>query len=356
MDVFQITKTQYKVSDFVSWQRAQSLDLSPNFQRRPVWKPGAKSYFVDTIFRGLPVPIIFLREQKTNLDSLEPEREVVDGQQRIRTLFSYIDSTLLPDFKESRDAFTVNSVHNDEIANRDFMTLSPEQRQRILDYEFSVHVLPRGIDDREVLQIFARMNATGVKLNRQELRNAEYFGYFKTSTYKLAFEQLPRWRQWKLFTEDNIARMTEAEFTSEFAILMLNGIVGKTQAAIDRTYKSREYEYPERDEVERRFRSVMESIDDKFGNVVNPLFRERARFFGLFACVYDIQFGLRSSLTRKRPASIPDKAINGVIEAGKTLRNGTAPDQVAESVARRTTDQSSRQYVVDYLRTMSEIG
>ena len=49
-------------------------------------------------------------------------------------------------------------------------------QQRILDYQFSVHVLSPGVDDREVLSIFARMNSTGVKLNPQELRNAEYFG------------------------------------------------------------------------------------------------------------------------------------------------------------------------------------
>src|SRR5438045_2613534 len=77
MDNWDITRTQYRVSDFLSWQRAKSLVLSPSFQRRPVWKTGAKSYLVDTVVRGLPMPIIFLREQKTDLESLEPKREVV---------------------------------------------------------------------------------------------------------------------------------------------------------------------------------------------------------------------------------------------------------------------------------------
>ena len=60
-------KTTYKVSDFLSWQRSKTLELRPSFQRRPVWQPGAKSYLLDTIIRGLPIPIIFLREQKTDL-------------------------------------------------------------------------------------------------------------------------------------------------------------------------------------------------------------------------------------------------------------------------------------------------
>ena len=65
-----ITKTVYKVSDFLSWQRADSLSLSPSFQRRSVWPIAAKSFLIDTVVRGLPMPIIILREQ-TNLDTLE---------------------------------------------------------------------------------------------------------------------------------------------------------------------------------------------------------------------------------------------------------------------------------------------
>jgi hypothetical protein len=43
-----IQKTFYRVGDFVSWQKAGTLELSPAFQRRSVWKPGAKSFLIDT--------------------------------------------------------------------------------------------------------------------------------------------------------------------------------------------------------------------------------------------------------------------------------------------------------------------
>ena len=106
----QVTRTHYKVSDFIAWSRAGTLVLSPSFQRRPLWPSGAKSFLLDTIVRDLPIPIIFLRDQKTDLQRLEPKREVVDGQQRIRTLLTFI----VP--------------------------------QNILDYQFSVHILPSSID------------------------------------------------------------------------------------------------------------------------------------------------------------------------------------------------------------------
>jgi hypothetical protein len=172
-------------------------------------------------------------EQRTDLNSLEPKREVVDGQQRIRTLLSFIQSSLIKGFDPAKDAFTIKKTHNRDLADKPFKDLPADVRQNILDYQFSVHILPSTIDDREVLQIFARMNSTGLKLNPQELRNARFFGEFKTSMYEISAEQLQRWRSWRIFTESQISRMGEVEITSEFAQLMIKGLVGKTQRAID---------------------------------------------------------------------------------------------------------------------------
>ncbi len=44
----------------------KALELNPRFQRRSVWSPNAKSYLMDTILRGKPMPKIFIR-QKINV-------------------------------------------------------------------------------------------------------------------------------------------------------------------------------------------------------------------------------------------------------------------------------------------------
>lgn len=349
----EIVRTTYRVSDFVSWQRAGTLVLSPAFQRRAVWKPGAKSFFVDTLARGLPAPIIIVRERRSNLETLEPQREVVDGQQRLRTLFAYIDSSLLRDFDSGRDSFAVKEVHNKELAGKTFSELSSDHRQQLLDYEFSVHVLPAQTDDREVWQIFARLNATGVRLNDQELRNAGYFGEFKTAMYELATEQLSRWTKWKVFSTDNIARMEEVELTSEFALLMIKGITGKNQAALNKVYKDKDGTFPERREIERRFRTIMDAIEDRLGSELPHLsFRRKTLFYSLFAFLYDSMFALGSPLETKRGISLSPDTITRVKVAGERIENKTAPKEVLEAVARRTTHPSSRTVVINYLRSV----
>jgi hypothetical protein len=128
------------------------------------------------------------------------------------------------------------------------------------------------------------MNATGVKLNAQELRNAEFYGRFKTSAYKLAMEQLNRWRDWRIFTPDQIARMNEVELTSELMILIINGTLEKTKETLDKYYEDYDAAFPDRVEVESRIRTTFDTIDESFGkDVMSELFRNKTLFYALFA-------------------------------------------------------------------------
>lgn len=294
------------------------------------------------------MPVIFLRNLPSDRKSFEPRREVVDGQQRVRTLLSFIAPELLDDFVEDRDAFTVQRNHNRELAGKLFHDLDPDIQQRILDYQFSVHAFPSDTDDREILQIFARMNATGVKLNAQELRNAEFFGAFKSLMYELAAGQLENWRKWGVFSERDIARMQEVELTSEFALMMLSGVGKREQSAITTAYRRYEDEFPEGRHVERRYHTVMQSIDDRIDVRVTP-FRRKALFYSLFGAVYQLQYGIGSDLVSGRPASLARENVAWLGEAAERIENDLAPDDVMEATQRRTTDAGSRLALIDYL-------
>jgi len=123
MKIWQPQRSYYKVSDFITWAREKALVLNPDFQRRSVWKPGAKSYLIDTIMRGLPIPVIFLREPRTELKTLKSSRDVVDGQQRIRTILSFIVPEVLSDFDAAQDAFVIRKSHNALYGGKSFRDL-----------------------------------------------------------------------------------------------------------------------------------------------------------------------------------------------------------------------------------------
>lgn len=347
MDLANTLRTAYKTSDFIAWQQNAALDLQPRFQRRQVWKPGAKSYFLDSVIRGFPIPSLIFRDKPTNLSSLISAREVVDGQQRLRTLLAFISPTLLKDYDASKDDFTIAKAHYPELAGMRFNDLPPDKRQRILDYQFTVHIFPAATDDRDVLEVFARMNATGVKLNKQELRNAAFYGFFKVTAFRLATEQLQRWLKTGVFGDRDIGRMAEVEFTSELIILMMNGISEGSAKLIDKHYKDYDQKFDAQETVEERFHAVMDQLGH-FDYAQMPRMSNRTLFYCLYAAVHGLMFGA-TGLAKKKHRSLANDEIKAITQAGKRLSEGTAPQAIQQLTERRMTHAKERKQVTEYL-------
>lgn len=347
-----IGRSQFKVSDFLGWQREGSLVLNPPFQRRSVWRPGAKSYLVDTVARGLPTPIIFLRE-RIDLGSQRAVREVVDGQQRLRTLIGFIDESALRDFDPDRDRFTVKRTHNKAIAGRPFGAFDESEKTQLLGYEFSTHTLPATMDDRAVLQMFARLNSTGERLNGQELRNANYFGLCKTLMYELSYGQLDRWREWGLFSEDALSRMREVELVSDVSLSMVEGLRAKSQPALNRFYERHDEAMPGASVLAKRFERVMDEIDDTLGpNIRDSVFRSDVNFFTLYVYIYDRMYGLGSPLKRVKPNKLPANFSANARLVSSRIREEKVPKSVLDAIQRASADIGRRR---TRLRFMADV-
>ena len=79
--------TNQKISWFRKEEGAGTLDLSPTFQRRPVWTEEQASFLIDTILSGLPIPEIYIRSSSSPKG--DTKYEVVDGQQRICSVLQF---------------------------------------------------------------------------------------------------------------------------------------------------------------------------------------------------------------------------------------------------------------------------
>jgi len=336
------TKTVFTVSQFLDWQRQGTLDLNPIFQRRPVWKSTAKSLLVDSVARGFPIPIILLR-QVQDLQTLSMRMEVVDGQQRLRTLLAFVDPNCLNDYDEQHDSFTVRQIHNADIARKPFSALSTQQKQDILSYELSTHVFPASTGDSVVFRIFARLNSTGLSLNPQEIRNSEYHGTFKSLVYELSFACFDYWRDWKLFSNSAISRMDEAEAVSEYLMAIIEGIGGKDQKRISRFYEDHDEEFSSGDIVRKRFESVIGSIASHFGEIIpNSAFQRPALFYSLFTAVYGHMYGLGSPLKRASANALPSSCAALLREASARIRSKDLPEKVQDAMDKATGDKARR--------------
>jgi len=273
------------ILDFSKWQEAHTLILSPKFQRRRIWPPKAKSYLIDTILRGFPIPKIYMRQQ-LDLKSKEVIHEVVDGQQRIATALEFYSG-----------GFRINKAHG-EFAGLKFAQLPDSVKAAFLGYEFSVDLLVEAAD-KDVLDIFARINSYSVPLNAQEKRNAKYFGAFKQCAYRLGWDHLEFWKKHNILSDQAVARMREAELTSELLVAMLMGLQDKKKS-LDGYYQEWDESFPHEVSASNQFRAVIDTIENLFGeSLTRTNFRRPALFYSLFLVVHSLRFGPETAEGRR---------------------------------------------------------
>lgn len=350
------TKTVFTASQFLDWQRSGVLELNPIFQRRHVWKAPARSQLIDSIARGYPIPIILLR-QVQDLQTLKTRMEVVDGQQRLRTVIAYLDHTALSDYKADQDEVVVRRGHNADIAGKDFGALPAHTKQDILGYEFSTHILPASAGDELVFRIFALLNSTGLSLNKQEVRNAEYHGAFKTLVYDLSFQFLDQWRTWNLFGNDAISRMDEAEAVSEYLIAMIDGLGGKSQTKIDRYYDDNDEQLKHSTVLKDRFTKLMNAIDSAIGSELpTSAFRRPALFYSLWVALYDHSYGLKSPLKKRPMKPFPSGLSGKLVQLSDRIAQKRLPDAVQDAIDRATSDPARRRIRHNFLTKSLRLG
>lgn len=332
----------YSVNDFVEWEKQGEgqLELSPFFQRRRVWSDKAKSYLMDTIIRGKPIPKIFIR-QKINVSTKTSTREVVDGQQRLRTILSYIN-----------DGFEISKRHNKEFGGIRFSQLPEDVQEQLLSYELAVDLLIN-MPDAEVLDIFGRLNSYAVVLNEQERINATHFGPFKILADNIGRRYAKYWIDQRILTPAQILRMQEVNLVADLLIAMIEGI--KSKKRIKRYYA----------EYEREFNHDPEALSEPFDKTIALIarlypeglleteFRRVHLFYSLFTSVYHCLEGLlgldapRVDLSRDHAVSAARNGlerVEGIFEAASSGMTGLSKEeaQFIQDSRRATTDEVVR--------------
>jgi hypothetical protein len=335
---------QYTVNDFQEWEQRDALLLQPKFQRRLVWLDKPKSYLLDSIVRGFPVPPIYIREI-LDPDRRKTIREVVDGQQRLQTILDFLD-----------DRFVILKSHNDEVGGKNFSELPEPTRRHILKYAFSVVILVAA-DDADVFRIFERLNSYTLPLKAQEKLNAKYFGRFKKFVFRLGLDHLEFWRSNRVLSNRDIVRMGEAELTSELVVAMLDGLQDKKKS-LEQFYREYDDSFPQGKKLRSQFEACIRTIQAIFGaDLAESAFRKKALFYSLFCVVYDFLFRLpnspiddseRGSLTKGSYASVR-RGLNRLASVLDSEAPTPAEAKFIEACARQTDNVAPRRIRHKYI-------
>lgn len=266
----------YSISDFLEWNNNNLLELSPDFQRRSVWSQSAKSYLIDTIIRGRPIPKILITQK---LIAARQTRTVVDGQQRLRAILEFING----DYKISR-------AHNVEYANHTYEMLPEDVRNDFLKYELGVDLL-FDMSYEDILDVFARINTYTVSLNTQEKRNAKYIGYFKQYAYKYGLKYVRYLLDGKVLTKNNVTRMAEAELFAELFVAIIGGV--QTNKNTEQYYKKYEEDIGDLENAAQKLDKIMSYIGELYSTdeLAKTNWSRIHLFYSLFTSIGHCKYG-----------------------------------------------------------------
>jgi hypothetical protein len=253
------------ISWFYQRYRENSLELSPDFQRNPVWLQQQKEYLIETILLELPIPEIYMVNRV--MPTGESTYIIVDGQQRLRTIIEFLTEELV--IKKRLNSFS---------GVKSFRDLGDQEKQRFFRYPLVVRDLEDSGDD-EIRNLFQRLNKFSVTLNEQELRNAKFKGYFLKTVESLANDNF--WVTSGLFSPNDFRRMIDLEFISILLSTMIGGIYDRRER-LDEFYLMYEEEFDESTYYVERFRSIVRIIERVIPNIKGTRWSNKGEFYTLF--------------------------------------------------------------------------
>lgn len=148
----------------------------PTFQRGFVWKQPQASKLIESFLLGLPVPPIFLFTSKDTSKQL-----VVDGQQRLRTIFYFFDGYFGEGSGDKKTVFRLKGLgERSPLDRKTYSELSEKDQRRLKDSVLRSFIIQQldPEDDTSVYHVFERLNTGGTALSNQEVRNCVYRGKF----------------------------------------------------------------------------------------------------------------------------------------------------------------------------------
>lgn len=257
-----------KISTLYKEIKRKNLVLQPDFQRRFVWNNKHKEKFIDTILSGFPIPEIYVAQRGIDIDTIESEEVVVDGQQRLHTIMEYIDEP-----EESKIFGNIVKKYKE---------LTKDEKEDFLNYLLIVRDLG-DIPADDIKEVFKRINSTQYALNSIELHNAVYDGAFinvaKEIIEEIDVTKLP------FFSDSQISRMDDLLFILLIMSTIQEGGYFVSDKYVEKYVADFNEEYPEKKEIKNKIIKVFKYIN-KMNLSQDSLWMRKSCYFTLFIEIY----------------------------------------------------------------------
>jgi hypothetical protein len=165
----------WTIDTIISQIEQKNIDLNPKFQRRNAWDDSRRSKLIESLVAGLPVPEIVLAEDPRKRKAFI----VIDGKQRLLTIFGFVDPTVA----YWKKAELTNLKVRDDLNGKTFDQLKKDaafndEYREFMNADVRCTIISNFKSDDVLYDIFYRLNTGSVPLSTQELRQVLHKGPF----------------------------------------------------------------------------------------------------------------------------------------------------------------------------------
>lgn len=187
------------------------LVLDPDYQRNYRWSDLKASRFIESILLNIPVPVIYLAEES------DGSYTIIDGQQRITSLFRYMKSSELSAVfpgEQLTELEITDLLIRDDINAVKYTSLEPIDRSTLAKRPIRCIVVLNESDSTLKYEVFERLNTGSSQLTHQEVRNCIYRGTFNNLIKRLA--KLPKFLELLNLPKADLESMKSVELVLRF--------------------------------------------------------------------------------------------------------------------------------------------
>lgn len=169
------------IGEVINLYKDSEIEIRPEFQRYFRWSIEQKTSFIESILLGIPVPSFFVSQREDGI------WEVVDGLQRLSTIFEFVGELRNEDGTRRAELSLVAAKYLTQLDGVKWSKLGTDFKLAFKREKIDFKIIKKESTPDTKYEIFQRLNTGGSSLSAQEVRNCillmtnkDFFKWFES--------------------------------------------------------------------------------------------------------------------------------------------------------------------------------
>ncbi|AJD26681.1 DUF262 domain-containing protein [Clostridium botulinum] len=207
------------VSEIIKFYKRGRININPAYQRNYRWSNEQKTKFIESLILKYPVPPIITI--KTENDNGLYNYEIIDGVQRLSTIFEFVNAKSEVGEKIVNEFESLKTLEGatefTEINGKNWERFQDEQFDFIFESSTLLFINLMTEDEDVKYEMFERLNTLSTELSPQEIRNS-IIAFKDKDKYNEISNKISELSK-NIFNKNDLVKRKDLEYFVEFSLI-----------------------------------------------------------------------------------------------------------------------------------------